>query len=304
MKKRAIACGVCSLFGGPAIAQDVATQAFTRDGATLTSAVQELQARAEAGNADARTHFAHALATFFRSGEHAVHQCYEYGAGQPLRGGTVFFMPGLMQIGANPDPKPVSADDVRRIVSDWLGDLERADDLFDEVPADQDWKLRLDMAQIPVDFNNDGVASPREEPARAFAIVFRNGVNLPQGQQSLVLGLDATDLHWLRAYNDVLMACANIVLAYDNQELFDRCGHLFFTKPITPFEFLQQRRPFDPTGMEFDVSDLLAFAGSLDFPLAEDGAQRMARARRHLLNAIAHHRAQQGHVGQRPGRDR
>ncbi|MEQ8843436.1 MAG: hypothetical protein RIB58_01175 [Phycisphaerales bacterium] len=269
---------------------DPPTEAFTRDGATLSSAVQELGQAVAADDADARTRFAHALAVFFRSGERATQRMYEYGAGQPIRGGGLFFMRGLMQMGANPDPKPVSADDVRQIASDWLDDLREADRLFNAVPGDGDWKLRLDMAKVPIDFNNDGVASPREEPARAFAIVFRDGVNLPAERRSFVLGLDATDLHWLRAYNDVLMAAAEIVLAYDNRELFDRCGHLFFTDPVSPYPFLQERRPFDPTGMEIDISDVLAFAGSLDFPLAGDGAERMARARQHLLNAIEHSR--------------
>ena len=273
----------------PALA-DPPVEAFTRDGATLTSATQELGQLVESGDADARTRFAHALATFFRSGEKATQQLYEYGAGQPLSAGGFMFMRGLMQAGLNPEPKTVSADDVRGILESWLEDLHEADELFDSVPTDGDWKLRLDMADIPIDFNNDGVASRREEPARAFSIIFRNGVNIPEGQRSFVLGLDATDLHWLRAYNDVLMAVGEIMLAYDNRELFHRCGHLFFPKPLTPYDFLLQSKPFDPIGTEVDVSDLLAFAGSLDFPLAEDGAERMARARQHLLNAIDHSR--------------
>lgn len=265
-------------------------QAFTRPGATLSSVERELGALVEAGDADAQTRFAHALAAFFRGGEKAAQAFYEYGAGQPLRGGGIFFMEGLMQMGLNPEPKPVSADDVRAIVGAWLADLRRADALFDAVPPAGDWTLHLDMARIPIDFNNDGRATERESPARAFAILFRGGINIPQDQRTFVLGLDATDLHWLRAYNDVLMAAAEMVLAYDNRELFDRCGHVFFTSPVTPYGFLQQRKPFDPTGMEIDVSDLLAFVGSLDFPLAGEGQERMARARQHLLQAIGHSR--------------
>ncbi|MEO1278479.1 MAG: hypothetical protein AAFV77_05960 [Planctomycetota bacterium] len=283
--------GVCALGLATCVSADPVTDAFYREGATLSSATRQFGEAAAAPDADARTRFGYALATFFRSGERATQRLYEYGAGQPIRGGGLMFMRGLMQMGANPEPKPVSADDVRSIVADWLDDLREADARFDAVPEDGDWKLRLDMAEIPVDFNNDGVASPREEPARAFAIVFRDGVNLPEAQQTFVLGLDSTDLHWLRAYNDVLMACSEMLLAYDNRELFHRCGHLFFTNPVTPYGFLMENRPFDPTGMEIDISDILAFAGSLDFPLADDGAARVARAREHLLRAIAHSRA-------------
>jgi hypothetical protein len=257
---------------------------------TLTKAVEDLGAMVQAGDADARTRFAHALAMFFRSGERGVQRLYEYGAGQPIRAGSVTMLRGLMQAGINPDPKPVAADDVRGVIAAWLADLQEADALLDAVP-EGDWKLRLDMARVPIDFNGDGVASRSEEPARAFAIVFRDGVNIPEADRSFVLGLDATDLHWLRAYNDVLMAAGEIMLAYDNREMFDRCGHLFFPKPQTPYPFLQQRRPFDPVGFEIDVSDVLAFAGSLEFPLADDGAERMGRAREHLLKAIGHSRA-------------
>jgi hypothetical protein len=146
------------------------------------------------------------------------------------------------------------------------------------------------MARIPIDVNGDGVVSPREEPARVFSMLFRGGVNIPEAQQSFVLGLDVTDLHWLRAYNDVLMAAGEIMLAYDNQELFDRCGHLFFTKPKTPYPFLLQNKPLDRMGVDIDVGDILAFAGSMEFPLADDGAPRMATAHQHLLNAIGHSR--------------
>lgn len=269
---------------------DPPVEAFTRPGATLSSVERELGALVAAGDADARTRFAHALAAFFRGGEKAAQSFYEYGAGQPIRGAGLFFLQGLMQMGLNPDPRPVTADDVRAVVRDWLADLHEADALFDAVPQGLDWKLRLDMVRIPIDFNNDGQATERESPARAFAILFRGGIGIPQDQRTFVLGLDATDLHWLRAYNDVLMAAAEIVLAYDNREIFDRCAHLFFPRPVTPYEFLLQRKPFDPTGMEIDVSDVLAFVGSMDFPLAQDGAERMARARQHLLQAIGHSR--------------
>lgn len=289
MPRRTLFLGILGCLLGSAVYADPAIDAFTRDGATLTKATQELGALVDSGDADARTQFAHALASFFHSGEHAAQRLYDYGAGQPIRAGSIMMFRGIMQAGHNPDPKPVTAEDVRDIGRQWLTDLRRVDQLFDEVP-EGDWKLRLDMARIPIDFNGDGVASPGEAPARAYSILFRGGVNIPQDQQSFVLGLDATDLHWLRAYNDVLMAVAEIMLAYDNQEMFDRCGHLFFPKPESPYPFLQQRRPFDPMGMEIDVTDILAFAGSLDFTLAGDGKQRMAIARQHLLQAIEHSR--------------
>ncbi len=290
-RRRSIFVGLVVFFMGSSVHADPAVDAFTRDGATLTKVTAELGELVESADADARTRFAHALATFFRSGEHAFQRLHGYGVGQPIRGGGAFMFRGLMQAGMNPEPKPVTADDVRDIMEAWLTDLRTAGTLFDAVPDGGDWKLSLDMARIPIDFNGDGVASPSEEPARAFSIMFRNGINIPEGQRSFVLGLDATDLHWLRAYNDVLMAVAESLLAYDNRELFDRCAHLFFPKPVTPFEFLQQRRPLDPMGMGIDASDILAFAGSLDFPLVDDGKQRLARAREHLLEAIDHSRA-------------
>ncbi|OAB59646.1 hypothetical protein AY599_24820 [Leptolyngbya valderiana BDU 20041] len=282
-----------SLFGATfatGAAADPVTDAFTAPDATLSKAVESLGAQVERGDADARTRFAHALAVFFRSGERGVQQLYEYGAGQPVRAGSIMMFRGMMQAGRNEDPKKVTPEDVRRIMRNWLADLHDADELLAAVPADGDWKLRLDMAEIQIDFNGDGQAARQEEAARAFAIVFRDGVNLPDDQRSFVLGLDATDLHWLRAYNDVLMALGEIMLAYDNREIFNRCAHLFFPRAHTPYPFLQQRRPFDPTGMEIDVSDVLAFVGSLEFPLADDGAERMSRARQHLLNAIGHSR--------------
>lgn len=291
MIRRTLAAGcLCAAMAAMAAHADPVVDALNGEGATLTKAVEELSAMVERGDADGRVRFAHALAVFFRSGERGVQSLYEYGAGQPIRAGSVTMFRGLMQAGTNPDPKPVTPEDVREVIARWLNDLREADALLDGVP-DGDWKLRLDMARVPIDFNGDGVASPSEAPARAFAIVFRNGINIPEAERSFVLGLDTTDLHWLRAYNDVLMAAGEMLLAYDNREVFERCGHLFFPRPQTPYPFLQQRRPFDPVGFEIDVSDVLAFAGSLRFPLAGDGPERMGRARDHLLKAIEHSRA-------------
>jgi len=289
-RRRTLFLGIAGCLLGSSVFADPAVDAFIREGATLSKATQELGALVESGDADARTQFAHALAVFFRSGERAAQRLYDYGAGQPIRSGSVMMFRGMMQAGHNPDPKPVSAEDVRDIARQWLTDLRNADELFDRIP-EGDWKLRLDMARIPVDFNGDGVVSPREEPARVFSMLFRGGINIPEAERSFVLGLDATDLHWLRAYNDVLMAAAEIMLAYDNQEMFDRCGHLFFPKPESPYPFLQQSRPLDPMGVDIDVTDILAFVGSLDFPLAGDGGMRMGNARQHLLRAIEHSRA-------------
>src|SRR5436305_928432 len=54
----------------------------------------------------------------------------------------------------------------------------------------------------------------------------------------LLVHFDRGDVAWLRGYCHLLMALAEVGLAYDGQELFDATAHLFFHKPRTPFPFL------------------------------------------------------------------
>ncbi|MEO1008476.1 MAG: hypothetical protein AAFX79_07905 [Planctomycetota bacterium] len=271
-------------------ASDPVVRALTANGATLSTAIGTLEDLADADPGRAR--LALGMARFFRGGERVVQTLHRYGAGEPLRTASFLFARQVMQIAQNPEPERISADDVRAMIQRWIDDLRAADADLATVDLDGDPKLTIDLAQLPMDLNGDGVCSPREEPASAFAALFRGGVRLPEGQDSFVLGIDAADVHWMRAYCHVMMAAGEMLLAYDNRDMFHRCGHLFFPNVASDYPFLQQKRPLDFTGTQVDFGDVAAFVGSLRFPLAEgDGAARTRRARTHLLEAIGHSRA-------------
>ena len=95
-------------------------------------------------------------------------------------------------------------------------------------------------------------------------------------------------MHWLHGYAHLLSALPEMVLAYDESELFNATGHMFFQQVRTPHAFLNEDVKVADFGVGVDVVDAIAFIHSLSLPLKEP--QRMQRAHGHLLGMLEHSR--------------
>jgi hypothetical protein len=157
----------------------------------------------------------------------------------------------------------------------------------------------LPMARLPVpenpapetvglddiDLNADGTHDEQETLWRIFADVNR-GVEAEQGAGFFV-GVDGADVHWLRGYCHVLMAFCDMILAYDETELFERCGQLLFPEIESPFRSAGKLADGDEHQLN-QITDAIAAFHLIRFPLV--GPERMKSAHAHLLQVVAQSR--------------
>jgi hypothetical protein len=97
--------------------------------------------------------------------------------------------------------------------------------------------------------------------------------------------LDKGDVHWLRGYSHLLLALAEIYLAHDSQELFEKTAQLFFPRVVSPYAYLQQEPSAEAGGL-----DLAMLADSIAlihlFNLEPSEPERMQLALAHLEAVI------------------
>ena len=181
----------------------------------------------------------------------------------------------------NESPEPISYDDMRQIVREFSKHLHDAEAALAEVDTYADVKLQLYLGQVSLDINGDGTAGEEETLWRIFQTINR-GISPEQGTNFSVT-LDGADVHWLRGYCHFLMAFTDFLLAYDQQELFERCGHLLYPEVESPYEYLKHDGTLDTFDAKY-IADFIAFVHLINFPLED--ADRMRSAHAHLLEMM------------------
>jgi hypothetical protein len=221
---------------------------------------------------------------FLQSGEGLMQRIYRYGGfNLPVQASMLTGMGGVGQnIGYNSDPEPISYEDFRAIISQWIADIARAEAALGAV-REAELKIRVPIGLARMDVNGDGASTEREQLWKLFAAVQQRFTPSQEDVDQFEIAFDRGDVAWLRGYCNLCMAFGELLLAHDSRAAFERSGHLFFPKNVTPLEFLKgSRKPFDFQGV--DVSDIVALAHSLSFEVVEP--ERMERARQHLLETF------------------
>ena len=91
---------------------------------------------------------------------------------------------------------------------------------------------------IRLDFDGDGKADEDETLWKIYG-KFNRGANASaEAAKSFVIAFDRGDVDWLRGYCHVLSALAEVLLAHDFEDLFNRTGFLLFegVKPPEAFQ--------------------------------------------------------------------
>src|SRR5437588_10476624 len=158
----------------------------------------------------------------------------------------------------------------------WNDGLAKAQATLEGVKS-ADVKLPLHFGLIRMDFDGDGKASEDETLWKVYARVSGQEAIPPEQAASFVINFDAGDVQWLRGYCHLLMGLNEIVLAYDEKELFDATAHVFFQKVQSPYPYLQERgRSVFALGEDVDAADLVAFLHLLRFPVADASHMKAA----------------------------
>jgi hypothetical protein len=189
-----------------------------------------------------------------------------------------------LPVGANPKPEQLTYPGARKILMNWVDDLQKAEATLVQV-TDPEVKLPLHFGLIRLDFDGDGQATEEETLWRLYSRFNpRSGVT-PEAARSFVIGFDRGDVHWLRGYCHLLMAMAEFALAHDGQEIFDCTAHLFFPRVDTPHEFLVGAPKLFDIGSDIDVVDVIALVHLIRMPVREP--ERTRAALTHLESMVA-----------------
>jgi len=267
------------------------------DKGDFVAAKAQLKSAIAASPNDHDARLALGVTTFLAGIEEFAQTVYAHGLREDLGGEMGMMIPASLPVRFNPEPLETSADDVVTM-------LERMEDAMAEVDTileplgDHEAHFDLRIGTVKMDLNGDGAYTDDEGLWRLFnavtnpqprwaAVVDEDGnppvPEMPEEARTFVLGLDTADGYWLRGYCNVFGAVADVVLAYDGTELFERTGHLFFHHVSSPYPWLQM--PGASQG--FDAEPILDWVAALHLinqPLRD--ANRMADAHAHLLNVI------------------
>lgn len=269
--------------GSPVVAK------FLAEG-KLAEGEEELTTRLRQTPKDNELRFSLGAVQFLRAVEGLMQDFYHYGlrydaAMTPFGPASIPFL--RLPVPENPDPAPIRYEDARRIMATFVRSLWKAEATLAAMD-ETEVHLNLDFGTMRLDYNGDGVADADELLWKIFARVnARMRISNTQTAK-LSIAFDRADAYWLRGYCHLLMAMAEVVLAHDGKELFERSAFLFFPKPVSPHTFLTCESKPSRDMQVFHMVDLVTVVHSINLPVTEP--ERMASALTHLEAVVAESR--------------
>ena len=187
-------------------------------GGRLADAEAAATARLAVTPDDGQARFALGAAQFLTAVEHLVQGLHHYGLRSTYDGFGLGILPILrLPIPDNPDPAPITYEAFRGLLSRFADDLGVADSTLAGVTGEAD--LPLDLTRLKLDFVGDGEAAHKEALASMLAVVI--GVPFSSDEAAgMPVAFDASDVLWLRAYCNLLIAIADFPLGYDFREAY------------------------------------------------------------------------------------
>ncbi len=193
----------------------------------------------------------------------------------------------------NREPDEMSYDDFRMMVATFRERLIVAEETLGDVEPSND-KWTVELATVGLDLNRDDVIGHTKESEGAsgtrediYAVLrriqqppFRRGNEAAELPDTRIT-FDYADTLWLQGYCNFLIATSEMVLAYDERELFELCGHIVFRGAETRYQFLS---PGVNGDLWAQIPDLIAAVHLIDFKLVDAELMKSAHAR--LLNTV------------------
>ncbi len=189
----------------------------------------------------------------------------------------------------NNRPEPVTYADVRAVLERFQKSVLAAEATLASI-HDNNLAWKLDLRDVRLDLDGDGKRAEAESLGALFQLVAvrPRGNAQPQSPPNLVVGFDSADVYWLRGYCHVLAALSDVILAYDEERLFELTAHAAFADPQTEFA---KRRDLDlavePARSPIDYDgfiDVIAVVHLIDFEVKDPA--RLKSAHEHLLRMI------------------
>lgn len=231
---------------------------------------------------DAQNHqarFAQGVVQFLSALEHLGQDQYRYGSwGGRIRSLPIFRFP----VPNNPQPETVTYEQVRQMLIDFQNRLLEAEAELARVDVNTEIKLPLNLLTIRLDLDGNGVATEKESFATILSSINRQrpGAQTPDFR----VKLDAGDVPWLRGYCHFLCGVCDMVLAYDQQRMFDLAGQWIYPRHVPSQPVVGEPLDLEETDTDRQFLDAIAAVHLASFPVKEP--LRMASARQHFLAMI------------------
>lgn len=215
----------------------------------LTAAIDLAAARVKAAPEDAQARFSEGIAEFLFAVEGLGQGLHRYGLRNSFDNDMLDFIqiPFLrLPVPENPTPEDVTYDGLRQVLAQFHDRLAIAEATLAQVP-DQQIDLPLHLMEIRLDLNSDGAASADESIGGAiYRLAVGQSPTAPDQigtREILAIDFDQSDVPWLRGYCHLLMAMADVPLAYDWQRAFDLTFHNLFPKSSLASQELAEQIP-------------------------------------------------------------
>lgn len=289
----------CLLLGGlmlsclPAQAQpDPAS--FLYDG-KLVAGAKALQQRLTDAPKDDQARTALGVVQFLRAFEKLGAGLYKYGLKTHSNfPGTPRGLAALLP--ENPKPEKASHAAIRKLVEDFVNDIDGAEKTLAQV-KDDTIQLPLYPGRVKIDLFGQG----KLISAGILVGIMEGPREAAQEAEKFVIHFDRGDISWLRGYLHFLGAWGEIILALDTKDLFDGAAHHLFPVTDTPHTFFQEedRKPnqdrFFWWGRWEDLADAFSTVyHAVDLPIKEPA--RFKRALEHLEGMVGQSREMWTHI--------
>ncbi len=254
----------------------------------LAEGERAMAARLKENTRDDESRFSLGGVQFLRAVERLLQSLYYYGLRSPSEGPLGAELRLLrVPIPANPAPKPLSYLQAREILKTFRDDLAKAEATLTPI-RDEQVNLPIHVGQIRLDVRGDGNVAQMQSLWQIYARLAGQPALSEADARELVVCFDLGDAYWLRGYCHLLMGLGEMVLAYDEQEFFERTAFLLFPN-VVPSSKALVSDPWELSRGFEGLVDLVAVAHLAHFTVYEP--ERMGRALEHLQTTIAMSRA-------------
>ncbi len=181
---------------------------------------------------------------------------------------------GVEAAPANPDPEPLTYEQLRDILDTFVTTLDAAHHKFETAAESGDFVIPIDVLRVRLDVDGDGEVATGE----TLASLLGPSAAIPQGKTkgdktSAVdgtIGFDPADAYWFAGYTQVAATPVDMLLAHDFSELFSAIGHRLFPKAGLPMQDYARGGTLmmDPDTDTF-IADIVAGIHTSDFPIID-----------------------------------
>ena len=273
---------------GAAMASDVGDQLAQRlyDG-TLAEVREATIDRCIQYNADAC--FAAGLTELIGGVEALSQALYRHGATTPGTPAAAMLLGmgldgGSTSAPANPNPEPLSYEQLRTMLGNYVVAMDNARDYFKQADTGS-FVVTIDPLRVRIDLDGDGTAREGETLGAMIGAVggfadipapdgpplggkIKNKGMEPAADTSI--GFDNADAIWFAGYTQVVAAPLDLLLAHDFSEFFDAYLHRVFPEAGLPMQDYSTGSTLfmDPDSDAF-IADIVAALHTADFPVTD-----------------------------------